>query len=461
MIVGVNKVLPGGIGMKDVLSLIGKIESREIRLGVVGCGYVGLPTAVAFSSKGFRVTAIDVNSRVTESVSCGRSHFFEPGLDGLVSSGIRSGLLTASSDVRESLKQVDAVLIAVPTPIGDDYRPNMEPLVSSISDVGATLAKGKLVVVISTLPPGIMESLVVPKLESLSGLTASRDFYLAYSPERISPGVSIEELSTNTRLVAGIGESDTLAASKLFEIVCPKIVKVAVADAEIAKLAENTYRDLNVAFANLLAIICEENGSDALEVIEAANTHPRVSILKPGPGVGGPCLTKDPYLLMFGRESDLILAARRQNDSMSIHVVEIVSEALRREGKALATSNIAVLGVAYKADVPDTRESPSRKVIGEMLSTGARVAVFDPISDHSLGANRSMSIEECANDADCLVIMTDHTSFRDVDLKHVSALMSSRPVMVDTRRLYVKEAAESAGFVYHAVGLSSRRKAVP
>jgi len=226
-----------------------------------------------------------------------------------------------------------------------------------------------------------MLQMVKPLLESKSGLKADKDFFLAYVPERIAPNNTLHEYTKNPRLIGGISINSTKIAVELFRTVCQTVIKTEASTAEIAKLAENTFRDVNIAFANQLALICEHYGVDVTEAIKLANTHPRVNIHKPGPGVGGPCLPKDPYLLTHQYKhmaNDMINAARQINDYMPKHVVNLILQATKDRSKEVKESRIAILGTAYKGDIDDSRLSPSEPIIRELRSLGAQVSVYDP-----------------------------------------------------------------------------------
>ncbi|MEM3766335.1 MAG: nucleotide sugar dehydrogenase [Candidatus Bathyarchaeia archaeon] len=226
--------------------------------------------------------------------------------------------------------------------------------------------------------------------------------------------------------------------------------------AEIAKLAENTFRDINIAFANQLALICEQHGVDVTEVIKLANTHPRVNIHMPGPGVGGPCLPKDPYLLISKSkptDHDIVKTARKINDYMPKHIVNLIAKALKNAGKTVKNSKIAILGTAYKANVDDPRLSPTEPIIRKLISLNATVSVYDPRCSQSFGAKKANSLHEAVKGADCLTIITDHTEFKNLNLQEIKALMADKPAIIDGRRIINPKEAERLGFLYYGIGL--------
>jgi UDP-N-acetyl-D-mannosaminuronic acid dehydrogenase len=235
------------------------------------------------------------------------------------------------------------------------------------------------------------------------------------------------------------------------------VIETDAPTAEIAKLAENTYRDVNIAFANQLALICEQHGVDATEVIKLANTHPKVNIHTPGPGVGGPCLPKDPYLLTHmttPRTLDMIRTARRINDQMPKHIIRQTIRALQRTGKNPENSRVAILGTAYKADMGDSRGSSSKPIIRGLMELGAKVKVYDPHCKEAFGAQKAQSLEDAVRDADCIIVVTDHTRFKYLNLRRIKTLMGTNPTIIDGRRIVNPREAESVGFSYYGVGYS-------
>jgi len=427
---------------------------------VLGSGYVGLPTAALFAAAGFNVTAIDMKSKIVKNVNSGVSPINEPGLQELVSHNVQSGKLTAALNSDTTLNQEDVIVICVQTPIDKNKKPNLSFLLNALENVGKNLKKQMLVAVCSTVPPRTMQEKVKPLLESLSGLKADVDFYLAYVPERIAPGKALKEFVESPRLVGGVGSNSTKIAAELFRTVCKKIIETDATTAEIAKTAENTYRDVNIAFANQLAIICEQHGADITKVIELANTHPRVNIHTSGPGVGGPCLTKDPYLLTHQSKPadyDIIKTARKINDNMPKHIVKLTLQALKNTGKDVKSSKIAILGTAYKANVDDSRFSPSESIIQKLKTLGAETIAYDPHCTSTFGAKKATSLHESVKDADCLIIATDHNEFKNLNLTEIKQSMRSKPTIVDGKRIINPNEAEKHGFTYYGVGYGKPR----
>jgi UDP-N-acetyl-D-mannosaminuronic acid dehydrogenase len=423
------------------------------KIDVIGLGYVGLPTAVVFASRGFSVVGVDVDAGRVEAVNSGRCYLREPGLDVLLRDVVSRGLLSATTETVRAVRESDAVVIAVPTPVRDGVV-DLSYLRAALEGVKRGLHRGLLVVIESTIPPGTTVGFAKPLLEG-SGLRVEEDFYLAHVPERIAPGRAIEELLSMPRVVGGVGPRSTEKALELYGRVSAKPLPTDATTAEFVKLIENTYRDLNIAYANLLALMAERLGIDVYEAIRLANTHHRVNIHMPGAGVGGPCLTKDPYMLasvlpgFWGTE--LIKLARRINEYMPRHTVKIVEKALGDIGVGIKDARIAVLGAAYKGGVDDTRESPAKYIVRELFEKRASVIVYDPYTVESFGAERAGSLEEAIRGADAIVITTDHPEFKNIDLDKASKLLRHR-VIIDGRRVVEPHQAVKHGFKYYGVG---------
>lgn len=443
--------------MKNTImgKLIRGIQDKTFRLTILGSGYVGLPTAALFADTGFHVTAIDIRPEVVKTMNSGASPINEPGLNKLISRNVQAGRLKATLNSTEALTQADAVIVSVQTPIDQNKKPNLSFLTKALEEVGKTIKKGTLVIISSTVPPGTALKKVKPKLESLSDLKADVNFYLAYVPERIAPGKALREFVESPRLVGGVGPNSTKIAAELFRTACNKVIETDAATAEVAKLAENTFRDVNIAFANQLALICEQHGVDAKKVIELANTHPRVNIHKPGPGVGGPCLPKDPYLLTHKitlKTGNIIKTARKINDYMPKHILRTTLQALKNTGKNIKKTKITILGTAYKAKVDDPRLSPSKPIIQKLLKLGAKVATYDPYCPENFNAEKAETITKAVKNSDCIIILTDHPQFTKIHLLRLRKLMKKNSIIIDGRRVIDPVEAKKACFRYYGIG---------
>jgi len=423
-----------------------------VNVTVIGLGYVGLPTAIIFANKGFNVIGFDTDENKVNLLNQGITPIKEPGLDAMLKNALRNGNFCATLNGVEAVKKSDVVVITVPTPI-ENGKINFKYLIAALKTVNKGIHKDMLIVVESTIPPTTTERIVKPIIES-SGLKVEKDVYLAHVPERIAPGNSIRELQTIPRIIGGVGQKSACKALEVYGKVNPNLVITDATTAEFVKLIENAYRDINIAFANLIALIAEDIGVDIKKSIELANTHPRVNILKPGPGVGGPCLTKDPYLLIYERQNifgiSFITKAREINDYMTIHSLNKISFAI--ENHKIKKPRISVFGAAYKGGVGDTRKSPSKTIIKYLLENGFKVIVFDPYTEEAFGGIKARNVEEAVNNSDILVIATDHPEFKELNLKKIRGLMRT-PIIVDLRRIIDPNTAKSLGFEYYGIGV--------
>ncbi|NOZ76472.1 MAG: nucleotide sugar dehydrogenase [Euryarchaeota archaeon] len=434
------------------------IEDGRARIAVVGLGYVGLPLAALFAKKGFTVTGIDIRPETVEMVNSGRAPISEDGLDALVEDVVREGRLCATLDGVDAVKASHVVIVVVQTPIHEDKSPDLSVLESALETVSKGLGKGHLVVIESTIPPGTTREVIVPLLEA-SGLEAGRDFFLAYTPERAIPTRTLREIQTNSRIIGGINrESARLAESLYSRLTTGDIMTGDIPTVEVVKVIENTFRDVNIALANEIALFCEGVGVDALKAIEMANKHPRgVNLHMPGPGVGGHCIPKDPYFLIgkareLGMELRVITAARRLNESMPQHILDKIEESLNSIGKSLEESKVAVLGVAYKGNTDDTRSTPSEEVVRTLMRLSSEVFSHDPLVSQDFGGKFSNDIREAVEGADCVVIMTDHDEYRQMDLKELQKHLKQPCVIVDGRRILDPEEVRDLGLGYTGVG---------
>ena len=409
-----------------------------MRICVLGLGYIGLPTALLFATHGYEVVGVDVNEKVVDMLNRGETPFNEPGLDELLRKA--KGNFIAKTELEEA----DVFLIAVPTPLEKAIKvSDLKYVRTAAKMIRPYLKRDNLVVLESTVPPGTSERLVIPILEK-NGLNAG-EFYFAHCPERAIPGRTIYEMIHNDRIIGGYdNKSAELARSLYASFVKGNIYLTDLKTAELVKLMENTYRDVNIALANEFAQIAEECGINVWEAIELANKHPRVNILRPGPGVGGHCIAVDPWFLTENStKSKMILLAREINDSMPNYVLQIVRNLL----KDVKEPTITIFGVAYKGNVDDTRETPALKFIKLAENEGYRVKCYDPyVKDFEY---ELFGLSEAVKDSDCIVLIADHDVFREID---PSKLEMRNKNLVDTRNILDHEKWRRAGFKVKVLG---------
>jgi UDP-N-acetyl-D-glucosamine dehydrogenase len=422
--------------------LIGKAQRREALFGIVGLGYVGLPLALELAKAGYRVLGFDIIERVVNGLNAGHSHVKDVS-DAQLLEALTAGRFEATSDMSR-MGEPDAVSICVPTPLSKFKDPDVSYIVAATDSVKRTLRRGQAIILESTTYPGTTREILQPALES-TGLTVGTDFFLAFSPERVDPGNAVWQTHNTPKVVGGITANCTRVACALYEPAIERLVPVSTTEAaELVKLLENTFRSVNIGLVNEMAIVCDKLGVDVWEVIEAAATKP-FGFMKflPGPGLGGHCIPIDPHYLAWkmrglNYKTRFIDLAGELNTEMPLFWVRKVAEALNLQGKAVRGATVLVLGVAYKRDIDDIRESPALDIIRLLEGQGARVAYSDPhVPCFAENGHEYRSVpldSQSVAAADCVMIVTDHTA---VDYRMIRR---SAKLVVDTRNAMPKEA---------------------
>lgn len=394
------------------------------KICIIGLGYIGLPTAAVFARAGFDVLGVDINEKAVNMINNGQVHLEEVGLPEVVKQSVESGKLRASLVAEEA----DVFIISVPTPIHKDNTANVDYVVDATNSILPFVKKGNTVIVESTIPPRTIDDVVAP-IFTKNGWNMKEDLYLAHCPERVLPGRILIEIVENTRIVGGYtAEAATKAADVYRSIVTGEVIETKAITAEMSKLMENTFRDVNIALANELAKISTKLGVNALDVIELANKHPRVNLHTPGPGVGGHCLAVDPYFIIEKApvESPLIAKSREINNSMPEFVVEKLQNLVGDKGK------IAVFGLTYKGNIDDVRESPAMDIVQQLMSKGYELGIYDPHVKQEQVSFTLNSFEEAIQDADCIVILADHNEFKTLDEEKIIKNMKHQ-IIFDTK----------------------------
>jgi len=404
-----------------------KLKDKNAVIGIVGLGYVGLPLAIAFSEAGLKVLGFDTLQERVDMVNKGQSYIASVGSESL-SVLVKNGSLQATT-AQDRLREMDAICICVPTPLTSTRQPDLTYVTRELEELSEYLQPGQLIVLESTTYPGTTREVALPILER-SGLKAGQDFYLAYSPERIDPGNRDYSIKNTPKIVGGIDSVSAGFAESLYSLVADKVIKVSSTEvAEMTKVFENVFRNVNIALVNELAQLCEKIGISVWEVVETASSKPFGYMpFYPGPGVGGHCIPIDPYYLAnkayeYDFHTRFIELAADINEQMPYYVTSRIMEALSVSGKSLKGASVLVLGVTYKKDTADTRESPSLKLIRLLQEKGARITYNDPyIPELQLGKDTLASVEitdENLSSADCVVIATAHDRY---DIEKIVAL---------------------------------------
>jgi len=414
-----------------------RILNKKAKIGIIGLGYVGLPLAITFVKKGFSVYGMDVDKDRLSKLGKGISYILD-----VPSSEIRNAKserkFTITNDFRH-IKKLDAIIICVPTPLYKTKEPDVSYIVSAVENIKKYMKRGQIIVLESTTYPGTTEEVILPILES-TGLKEGKDFYLAFSPERIDPGNKKFDTKNTPKIIGGISKNSTEIAKILYEQAIDTVIPVSSSKvAEMVKLLENTFRIVNIGMVNELMLMCDRLGINVWEVIDAAKTKPYGFMpFYPGPGIGGHCIPVDPIYLswkarMHGFEARFIDLASQVNSEMPRYVVSKIIEGLNNLGKPLKCSKILVVGVAYKKDVKDLRESPALEIIDLLIKNSALVSYYDPylpyLKIHDINLKSVKFNKDAFSDSDCVVIVADHSR---VDYKFI---VDNSELVIDTRNV--------------------------
>lgn len=423
------------------------------KICVIGLGYIGLPTAVMFANHGMHVHGVDINEAVVEKIKNKQLHIEEKGLQERLNDAIDSGRLTVSTKPEIS----DVFIIAVPSPIHRDKTADLNYVKAATEAIVPYVRKGNLVVLESTVPPRTVEDVMIPILKQ-TNLEIGTELYISHSPERVIPGKVFEELVNNDRIVGGINDKSSELTVELYRVFVKGNIHVTDATtAEMVKVIENTYRDVNIAFANELAKFSEKIGVNVWEAIHLANFHPRVNIHLPGPGVGGHCIAVDPWFLVELQPdiAQIIRLARQTNDSMPEYTANRVKQILQNE--KIQHGRVAVFGLAFKGNIDDMRESPSLEVIHHLEQMGIDYVAYDPHIKENKLPKQTQHMEEAVAHADIVLVLTDHNEFKHIDPKHIADGMRTK-IVLDTKNCLAHEQWEQAGFYVHVLGDGKRNR---
>ncbi|MGH1012812.1 UDP-N-acetyl-D-mannosamine dehydrogenase [Bacillus toyonensis] len=408
------------------------------KICVMGLGYIGLPTASLLATKGFQVHGVDVNENAVEMINSGKVHIYEPDLDILVKAAVQSGKLKASLQPEEA----DIFILAVPTPFQDGHKPDLTYVEAAAKTIAPVIKNGDIIILESTSPIGTTEKVAEWILEERPDLTTSEKMhsdkgriYVAHCPERVLPGHILKELVENDRIIGGLDKESTKFTVEFYkQFVKGKILDTNARTAEMAKLTENSFRDVNIAFANELSLICDKLNINVWELIRLANRHPRVNILQPGPGVGGHCIAVDPWFIVDAapEEAKLIHTARNVNDYKPMYVVEKVKEKADRFKNPV----IACLGLSFKANIDDLRESPAINIVEELISAQiGQINVVEPhikeLPGQLTGKIELVDIQRALQVSDIIVILVDHENFYSIDQSFLK-----EKIVIDTRGIF-------------------------
>jgi UDP-N-acetyl-D-mannosaminuronic acid dehydrogenase len=420
------------------------MEIHKQKICIIGLGYIGLPAAAMFASNGHKVIGVDINNEVIDALEKGEVIIEEPYLKNMVEQEVALGNIIASREPQEA----DAFIIAVPTPLAKDKKADMSLVKKAAEKIVPYLKKGNIVILESTSPTGTVKNLIIPILKK-SSLKIGEELYVGYCPERVLPGQILFELVNNNRIIGGVNRKSAEKIKYLYQtFVKGEIYLTDTTTAEICKIVENTFRDVNIAFANELSKICENIGVDIWEVIKLCNKHLRVNIHQPGPGVGGHCLAVDPWFIVE-KNPDLariIKLARETNDSMPQFVFNKIENILKN---IKGVKKVTILGITYKSNIDDTRESPIINLIGLLEKHNYKISVVDPYVKEF--RYKVENVAEAANDSDLLVLAVNHKNFKELDFDTLDKKMRNQ-IILDTRNYFNKNIVENKGFKYYLLG---------
>jgi UDP-N-acetyl-D-mannosaminuronic acid dehydrogenase len=443
------------------------VRGKRSGIAIVGFGYIGTVIGAVLADRGWPVTGIDVRQHIVDEINRGVTSVREPGLDELVHTNVQAGRLRATTDF-DAIAENDFIIVTVGTPLGPDFEPIVDDIAAAAREVGQRLQAGHLVTLKSTVPPGSTQTLVQPILEEISGLKAGIDFGLAFCPERLAEGRAIRDLLSIPVVVGAVEERSARACSTLWKhtLGVDSVVVENPKTAEMIKLADNLWIDLNIALANELAKVCDRLDVDVLQVIDGANTLPKVNhnvnILMPSMGVGGYCLTKDPWFVdhlgqTLGVELSIPRTSRTVNDTMPRYTYELLKRLLGEQDKPLESSRVAVLGIAFKNDTGDCRLTPTKFAVELLEQSGCQLAVHDPwVTDEEALTVTQMplteDIESAVKDADALVFLTGHRQFKQIPLVRLAELAAPGCVFLDGRNSFDPAEVRAAGMIYKGIG---------
>jgi len=420
------------------------MEIHKQKICIIGLGYIGLPTAAMFASNGHKVIGVDINNEVIDALEKGEVIIEEPYLKNMVEQEVVLGNLIASKEPQEA----EAFIIAVPTPLTKDKKANMSFVKKATESILPYLRKGNIVVLESTSPAGTVKNLIIPILKK-SSLKIGEDLYVGYCPERVLPGQILFELVNNNRIIGGVNRKSAEKIKYLYQtFVKGEIYFTDTTTAEMCKLVENTYRDVNIALVNELSKICENIGASIWEVIKLCNKHPRINIHQPGPGVGGHCLAVDPWFIVEKSPNlaRIIKLARETNDSMPQFIFNKIENLLKN---IKCIKKVTILGITYKANIDDTRESPIINLISLLEKRDYKISVVDPYVKEF--RYKLENVTDAAEGSDLLVLAVNHKDFEELDFEALAQKMRNKFIL-DTRNYFNKNIVERIGFKYYLLG---------
>ena len=453
--------------MKNVLEMSesefnNSIQSGSLKICVIGIGRIGLPTALSFANSGFNTTGVDINENLVEKINSGIFPLKdEPGYDVIFDKVLNEKFFLATSKIADTISNSDVILLSLPTPMNSSNVPDYSALKSVGKQLHDNLSNGSLIIVESTIEPGFIENTLISIIEGDDKkIKAGKDFAIGVCPETANPGQILNDFERLPRLVGAIDKKTENLITKIYHHVftVDLISMPNCKTANAVKLTTNVFRDLNIAFINELAILFEKLGIDIMTVLEAAKTKYNFQIHYPGPGVGGPCLPVNSYQLLntakeIGLSLKLVETARKINESMSLHVIQLLFDAFDEQNKSLNGSTLLLLGVSYKPDIKDIQLSPAHKIVEELKELNVNIRIYDPYfkSENIFGIDTESSLINVLPKCDGIILVTSHKEFHDIDPKFLKSQLRN-PIFIDSRCILNQHDAINAGLIYRGLG---------
>jgi len=448
------------IDMNNIDQVRNSLETKSLRVCVVGIGRIGLPTALSFAKAGLQTIGADINEKLVDSINAGNFPLKdEPGYEDIFNNVRKNGNFSATTDINEAISKSNLILLSLPTPMDENNIPNYSALESMCKQLSNTLLPNSLIVVESTIEPGFIENDLITILEGTSRLDAGKNFTIGVCPENANPGEILHDFTSLPRLVGGINEQATKIIALIYYFVF-SVELVTMPDCKTAnavKLTTNVFRDVNIAFVNELSLMFEKLGIDTLKVLDAAKRKYNFQIHYPGAGVGGPCLPINSYQFLntakrTSSKLNIIKHGREINEKMPDHVINLTLDGFKKCNKSIKNSNILILGISYKPDVKDIQLSPAEIIINKLKALGAKIKIYDPYykGNQIFGINVEHNMQDVLSEVDASIIVTAHKEFQEINPKIFTKMKN--PILIDARGVVDTSSANDAGLVFRGLG---------
>ena len=453
----------GKIDMSNIDEVRNSLETKSLKVCIVGIGRIGLPTALSFATAGLQTIGVDINEKLVDSINTGNFPLKdEPGYEDIFNSVVKNGNFSATTNINEAILKSDLILLSLPTPMDENNIPTYFALESVGKQLSQTLRSNSLIVVESTIEPGFIENVMIKRIEDGNRLHVGKNFTIGVCPENANPGEILHDFTSLPRLVGGIDERTTEIIALIYNFVF-SVELVTLPDCKTAnavKLTTNVFRDINIAFVNELSLMFEKLGIDTLKVLDAAKRKYNFQIHYPSAGVGGPCLPINSYQFLntakrIGSQLNIIKHSREINEKMPDHVINLTLDGFKKCNKSIKDCTILILGVSYKPNVKDIQLSPAEIIINKLKILGAKIKIYDPYyrNNQVFGINVEHNIQDVLSEVDASIIVTAHKEFQEINPKIFTKMKT--PILIDSRGIIDISSANNAGLVFRGLGRSA------